>query len=427
MAVVTGSDDVADRGVLPVFADEPVTARWPYSYFRGIAPTTHGPTSGSPATGMRLGVASCVRSPRLCVGPGPCFLHRTGSVAVPTATNKTIGCLCVLALNCQDTMEPRLSTRTHQLEGTARNAAAKATAATGKAATKVADTTTTQATRAFEAAQTLLSSGISDTINRLVAAAVDGPATIYDKAMDANYLDPLLRPTLGGSYHRLFDGGHTIAGAAKAAHHAAPDDTILQEAHGSVLGLLRDASTPRGLPLATWDKTTFDTVAAALNDKISIPKSWLYEANTYDMADLLGASVGVIGVVYGWNRADTETVAAVSAAGGSTGLMLLSGLTVGVVIHQATRNVDVETIARYLSGAVATIAAESRVKATRSLADAADVRSQYRRLVSATPTGRCSEDELPVPHVPDRLPMNHSCEPPAVAHYSSQMRERCYV
>ena len=310
--------------------------------------------------------------------------------------------------------------------------AAKVTDTTGKAVTRVTDTTAAQARRALEAAQTLLSSDISDAVNRLVAAAVDGPASIYDKAMDANYLDPLLRPELGGGYHRLFDGGHTIAGAAKAVHQASPDDTIIQEAHGAVLGLLRDASTPRGLPLTTWDKATFDSVAVTLNDKFSIPKSWLYEVNTYDIADLLGASVGVVAVVYGWNRADVEVfarlgasagissavavnpllmlvavvalaraydkarrngeygeladgvgkgvigstatlaaVAAVSAIGGSAGLMLLSGLAVGVVAHRATRDVNVETIARYLTSGVSTFAAEARTTTARSLHEAA--------------------------------------------------------
>ena len=56
------------------------------------------------------------------------------------------------------------------------------------------------------AAQALLASDLSSDLNNLVAAAVKGSATSYDRAMDANYLDPLLRPGLGGSYHRLSMG-----------------------------------------------------------------------------------------------------------------------------------------------------------------------------------------------------------------------------
>ena len=78
------------------------------------------------------------------------------------------------------------------------------------------DATAERTAQVMAAAQALLASDLSSDLNNLVAAAVKGSATIYDKAMDANYLDPLLRPGLGGSYHRLFDGGHTIAGAVQS-------------------------------------------------------------------------------------------------------------------------------------------------------------------------------------------------------------------
>ena len=160
------------------------------------------------------------------------------------------------------------------------------------------DATAERTAQVMAAAQALLASDLSADLNNLVAAAVKGSATIYDKAMDANYLDPLLRPDLGGSYHRLFDGGHTIAGAVRTARDASPDDTIIAEALGTVQALLRDAATPRGLPLATWDKSTFDTMADSLESTFAIPKSWFYDLNTYDAADLLGASVGVVAVAW---------------------------------------------------------------------------------------------------------------------------------
>ena len=187
------------------------------------------------------------------------------------------------------------------------------------------------------AAQALLASDLSSDLNNLVAAAVKGSATIYDKAMDANYLDPLLRPDLGGSYHRLFDGGHTIAGAVRAARDASPDDTIIEEALGTVQALLRDAATPRGLPLATWDKSTFDAVAGSLESTFAIPKSWFYDLNTYDAADLLGASVGVVAVALGWNRADTETFASLTASMGLPAAVGANPLLMVVMIVAAAR------------------------------------------------------------------------------------------
>ena len=52
---------------------------------------------------------------------------------------------------------------------------------------------------------------------------------------------------------------------------------------GTLQGLLRDVSTPRGLPLANWDKATFDQVAGTLESNFHIPKDWFYDqTNTYD-------------------------------------------------------------------------------------------------------------------------------------------------
>ena len=281
------------------------------------------------------------------------------------------------------------------------------------------DASAERTAQVMAAAQGLLASDLSAGLNSLVAAAVRGSATIYDKAMDANYLDPLLRPDLGGGYHRLFDGGHTIAGAVTAARNASPDDTIIQETLGTVQALLRDASTPMGLPLSTWDKSTFDAVARSLESTFGIPKSWLYDLNSYDAAELLGASVGVVSIVLGWNRADTETfshltasmglsaavsanpllmivmvvaaarafhkarhgdeyaelvdggfkgavgsgatlaaVALVSSAGGPAGVALLVGLTAGIAVNSATKNVSLTAVGRFVATRAAAMAAD---------------------------------------------------------------------
>ena len=271
------------------------------------------------------------------------------------------------------------------------------------------DGTKERAGRVLSAAQALVASDLSGDLNRLVAAAVKGAPTVYDKAMDANYLDPALRSGLGGSYHRLFDGGHTIAGAARAVRGVSPDETVVQEALGTVKALLKDASTPRGLPLATWDKGTFDSVAGSLESTFGIPKTWFYELNTYDTADLMGASIGVVSVIFGWNRADTEefarlasaigmsaavstnpllmvvsvvamarafnkantaeefaelidggfkgaatsgaslvAVAVVGSVGASAGLALLVGVTTGILVYRATDEVSLVAVARFV-------------------------------------------------------------------------------
>ncbi len=94
-------------------------------------------------------------------------------------------------------------------------------------------------------AQGLLASSLADDLNGLLQSIVKGTPTIYDKAMDAEYI----ATSIGGGLHRLFDGGHTIYGAFKAAHGASTEDSLLQEFFGSILGLFRDVTTPGGLPL----------------------------------------------------------------------------------------------------------------------------------------------------------------------------------
>ena len=52
-----------------------------------------------------------------------------------------------------------------------------------------------------------LTTEISAELNSALASLAEGPATIYDKAMDAEYL----ATHVGGGNHRLFDGGHTLS------------------------------------------------------------------------------------------------------------------------------------------------------------------------------------------------------------------------
>ena len=51
--------------------------------------------------------------------------------------------------------------------------------------------------------QGILASTISADLGSMLAGLAKGPATIYDKAMDAGYL----ATNIGGGNHRLFDGG----------------------------------------------------------------------------------------------------------------------------------------------------------------------------------------------------------------------------
>ena len=252
--------------------------------------------------------------------------------------------------------------------------------------------------------QGLLASALSRDLNGLLAGAVQGPATVYDKAMDSAYL----ATHVGGGNHRLFDGGHSVVGALKAVRDALPDDTLAEEAFGYVQSMFRDMTTPKGLPLATWDKASYEQVAAYLQEHFRIPKEWFYDLNSYDAAELLGGTIGVVSIALCWNRADTETfaklvggmglaavrgasplllivtvvalarafhkahqagdytgvadgalkgalgtgvtlaaTAQVAALGGPAGLALLAGVCAGILAHQATKDVEMAQIGRF--------------------------------------------------------------------------------
>ena len=292
------------------------------------------------------------------------------------------------------------------------------------------EATASVAGQLMAATPTLLASSLSKDLNNLLEGMVKGSATIYDKAMDANYLDPLLKPDLGGSYHRLFDGGHIISGAISAARDASPDDNIIQEALGTLQGLLRDGTTIRGLPLANWDKGTFDGVAGALESTFHIPKGWFYDLNTYDAAELLGGTIGAVALVFSWNRADTEAfakmvggmglsaaisanpllllvtvvalarafqkarqtgeytefvdgqikggigagttltaVALVGVAGGPAGAALLAGLTAGILVNAATKKVSMVEVCQFAATKAVALAAEVKAVAEGQIED----------------------------------------------------------
>ena len=174
-------------------------------------------------------------------------------------------------------------------------------AATGSR--KALDSTVTGSRKALTAAATsvagisataqgLLASALASDLNGMLASMAKGPATIYDRAMDAEYLTT----HTGGGNHRLFDGGHTIAGAFEAVRAASPDDSLIEEGLGLVQGMFRDLSTTKGLPLANWDERSYDQVAGFLGSRFLVPRDWFYDLNSYDSAELVGVVVSVLAV-----------------------------------------------------------------------------------------------------------------------------------
>lgn len=197
------------------------------------------------------------------------------------------------------------SSALESLQATPKKASKASRAAVGGVTTgsrRARDSAISLADRLLTTTQGLLASDLSRDLNGLLHDLAKGSATIYDRAMDSRYL----ATGIGGGNHRLFDGGHTITGAVKAVRDASPDDTIIEEAMGFLQGIFRDMTTARGLPLANWDKATYDQVSGFLQSEFHIPKSWFYDLNSYDFSELLGGTIGFVAVVLRWKSANTE-------------------------------------------------------------------------------------------------------------------------
>lgn len=147
-----------------------------------------------------------------------------------------------------------------------------------------------------------------------------GKATIYDKAMDANYI----ATHVGGGDHRLFDGGHDLLGAWQAVSTAAREHgDNFTETVGHYLGAIwKDMVTPKGLPVVTWDKQTFDQVTAMLSEQFGIAPAWVKDIATFTASELIGATISTVSAALHWNQVEIDRFASLV---GSFGVSSLAG------------------------------------------------------------------------------------------------------
>ena len=188
----------------------------------------------------------------------------------------------------------------------------------------------------------LASPDASRVLNGWLEDMVKGAPTIYDSAMDATYN----ATRIGGGDHRMFDGGHSIAGAFQAARNASPEDSIFEEAAGLLQALARDATTPRGLPLVNWDRDTFYGLADNL-DRVGIPRAWLKDMVSYDAIELVGVSLGVLAVALNWNSDDVEQFSQIvgsmglaAVVGANPLLLIVTVMALGRAFHIARETGD---------------------------------------------------------------------------------------
>jgi len=138
-------------------------------------------------------------------------------------------------------------------------------------------------------------------------------ATIYDKALDANYL----ATHIGGCNHRIFDGGHDLISAWDAVKSASTDDTLQQEVIGYTSALWKDMTTIKGLPFFTWSKDAYGSSAEWLSDTIPYAsKNWFYDLMSFDALEILSISLSAASMFYLLSKDDIARLSEILGAMG---------------------------------------------------------------------------------------------------------------
>jgi len=142
-----------------------------------------------------------------------------------------------------------------------------------------------------------------------------GTATIYDKALDAEYL----RTHIGGGTHRLFDGGHDMVNAWTRVKEASQDDSMQQEVIEYVTALWKDITTKMGLPVSTLDKTNYDNFAIWVSNNVPfIDKTYLYDLLSFDIFEVIGSGIGTVAFLFALNKKDQKKIAEILGSMGVT-------------------------------------------------------------------------------------------------------------
>ena len=151
------------------------------------------------------------------------------------------------------------------------------------------------------AANAVLGTPAAAKLDRLLRDSIDAKATATSRAMD----DAFIRTGIGGSHHRVFDGGHDVPGAFAAARSTHPDAGFARQLGEAVRELWKDMATPRGIPLLTLDKAQFEEFAAFAAEAFGIKRDWLLDMATMTATELGGAAAA--GAAFAMGRLQTDS------------------------------------------------------------------------------------------------------------------------
>ncbi len=109
-------------------------------------------------------------------------------------------------------------------------------------------------------------------------------ATVGSKAMDAEYL----RTHIGGGWHRLYDGGHSLAGSWKAVSEALPHLSALDQLGMWANEYWKDLITTRGMPILILDHA----------DKVG---EYFKHLDCVNVAQAIGGELTGVSIYCNWN------------------------------------------------------------------------------------------------------------------------------
>ena len=158
----------------------------------------------------------------------------------------------------------------------------------------------------------IFSTPFGKTLEKKFGYIIDESPTAYDINIDKNYNESIYDKTInyGGSDHRHFDFSHTISKMWEKVKATHPDDTRLEELNNYFLSLMKDMQTPMGIPIFNINnKETYDQFASYLSKHFAIKKKWLLDIQSVNLAEVFGATIGVVALMFGWKKSEKEEFA----------------------------------------------------------------------------------------------------------------------
>lgn len=127
-------------------------------------------------------------------------------------------------------------------------------------------------------------------------------ATVGSRAMDAEYL----RTHIGGGWHRLYDGGHSLAGSWKAVSESSPDLSALDHLGVWANEYWKDLITTRGMPIVILDHA----------DRVG---EYFKHLDCVNVAQVIGGELTGVSIYCNWN--DPAKLVASAAATDCSGIV----------------------------------------------------------------------------------------------------------